>query len=87
MDGNGYGMDGSGSWVFAALLLGGLVLLILLAVRLSGDSWPRRDRGATTDGSAPVRSAAREILDDRLARGELTPADYQYRLEILREPL
>jgi putative membrane protein len=87
MNGNGYGMDGGGSWVFAALLLVGLGLLLLLAMRLSADPGSRGDKRARTGGKGPGRSAAREILDERLARGELSPAEYRDRLETLHEPL
>ena len=87
MNGDGYGMDGGGSWVFAVFLLVGLGLLVLLAVRSFAGSASRGESAAPTGGKAPGRSAAREILDDRLARGELSPTEYRDRLETLREPL
>lgn len=38
MNGNGYGMNGGESWVFAVFLLVGLGLLVLLAIRLYAGS-------------------------------------------------
>jgi putative membrane protein len=87
VDGNGYGMDGGGSWVFGIFLLVGLGLLVLFAVRSFGASRSSGDAGAPTAGKGPGRSTARGILDGRLARGELTPAEYQDRLATLHEPL
>ena len=60
--------------LFGLLLLGGLVvgvvLLVVWAVRLSGSS-------ATVIPKAIVSSrTAREILDDRYARGEITREQY-----------
>ncbi len=85
MNGNGYGMDGAGSWVFAVLLLVGLGLLVLLAVRLYAGSASRGEMVASADLKTPGRGAARKILDERLARGELSPTEYRDRLETLRE--
>ncbi|MHB1567942.1 MAG: SHOCT domain-containing protein [Solirubrobacteraceae bacterium] len=68
----------TGSWIFSILatiiILGLIVGLIVWAVS------PRGDRG----GSAPTTGeSAREILDRRLASGELTVEQY----EQLREAL
>ena len=87
MNRNGYGMDGGGSWVFAVLLLVGLGLLVLLAVRSFRASRSGGEVGVPTPGKAPARSTARGILDERLARGELSPTEYRDRLETLHEPL
>jgi putative membrane protein len=87
MNGNGYGMDGGGSWVFAIFLLVGLGLLVLLAVRSFGASRSGGEVSALAPGKAPGRSTARGILDERLARGELSPTEYRDRLETLHEPL
>ncbi len=87
MNGNGYGMDDGWSWVFAVFLLVGLALLVLLAVRLFAGSAARSEMVGSAGGKTPGRSAARKILDDRLARGELSPTEYRDRLETLHEPL
>ena len=87
MIGNGYGMHGGGSLIFAIFLLVGLGLLVLLAVRSFGASRTRGDVHAPTAQKGPGRSTARVILDDRLARGELSPTEYRDRLETLHEPL
>ena len=87
MNVNGYGMHGGGSWVFAILLLVGVGLLIYLAVRSLGASRARDQvRPPAADGG-PARSTARGILDERLARGELSPTEYRDRLETLHERL
>jgi putative membrane protein len=83
MNGNGYGMGGGGTWVFAIVLLLGLGLLVLLAVRWFGESRTRTDVPAAGKTLGP--SAARGILDERLARGELSPTEYRDRLETLHE--
>ncbi len=86
MNGNGYGMGGGGSWVYAVFLLVGLGLLVLLAVRSFGASRSGGEVSAPAPGKAPGRSTARGILDERLARGELSPTEYRDRLETLHEP-
>ena len=73
----GNGMGGMGwSWLFGALLLLGLTLLVVVAVRgLRG----RTSRGGpTAAGDQPSgRSQARNILDERYARGELSSEEYR----------
>jgi putative membrane protein len=54
--------------LLAGLLLAGLGVLVVVALRLGG-------RGR--------RSAARQILDERFARGELTTEEYAERLRAL----
>ena len=87
MYGNGYGMHGGGSWVFVIFLLVGVGLLVYLAVRSFGPSQTRDDVRPPTSGTSPGRSTARGILDERLARGELSPTEYRDRLETLHERL
>lgn len=87
MYGNGYGMHGGGSWVFAIFLLVGVGLLLYLAVRSLGASRTREHVRPPTADEGPARSTARGILDERLARGELSPTEYRDRLETLHERL
>jgi putative membrane protein len=65
-------------WLFMALLLGGLVLLVVLLVRvLAGGTG-----GPVTGGEAGQRRA-RQILAERYARGEISTEEYQARLRAL----
>lgn len=88
MIGSGYGMGWG--WLFGLLMLLGLVLLVVVAVRaLGGGIW--RDTSARDIGPGageshqPARTRAREILDERYARGELNTDEYRDRLEALGE--
>lgn len=72
-------------WLFGVLLLVGLVLLIGLGVRALGGGISR-DVAADRPSAPPAgRSPAREILEERYARGELTTQEYQQRLGVLGE--
>lgn len=80
---NGFGMGGAwGSWLFGLLLLVGIGLLGVVAVRALGGG-VRRGPGA--DVPPPGRSGARAILDERYARGELSAAEYHERRQTLDE--
>lgn len=84
----GWGMGGGWGLLFGVLLLAGLVLLIVLLVRAFGGGF-RRDRnaplpsGSAGPESGPVR--ARQILQERYARGEIDTEEYQDRLRNLGE--
>ena len=81
MMGNGFGVGGMwGFWLFGLLLLVGLVLLVVLAVRAFGGGISPR-AGDRPQG----HSRAREILDERYARGELSTEEYRERLQALAE--
>jgi putative membrane protein len=62
-------------WVWPVLVVLGLAVLAGLAYGLL-----RGERGR----SRPTRATAREILDERFARGEIEPEDYRQRIETLR---
>lgn len=84
----GWGMGGGWGLLFGVLLLAGLVLLIVLLVRaLSGgirqDRNPPPPSGSAGPESGPVR--ARQILQERYARGEIDTEEYQERLRNLGE--
>ncbi len=83
------GFDGgmSSMWLFALLALAGITLLVILVVRLLGGGLNRgrpTDDGVHGDGT-PGRSRARQLLDERFARGELTVEDYREHLRVLGE--
>ncbi|AEA28923.1 Protein of unknown function DUF2078, membrane (plasmid) [Pseudonocardia dioxanivorans CB1190] len=65
-------------WIWPVLVLIGLVLLGYLAYRLTQN----RRTGA---GTAPVAgpASARQILDERYARGEIDDEDYRKRRDEL----
>jgi putative membrane protein len=68
------------TWLFSLILITGVALLIVLAVRMLGGGI-RDDRAATA-----ARDAARRILDERFARGELTTEEYRERRRTLEDP-
>lgn len=76
--GGGFGMGWM--WLWWLLLLVGVVVVVVgltLAWR-SGD----RSRGA---GTARGPSSAREVLDERFARGEIDEEEYRARRRVLDE--
>lgn len=83
MWGNGYNM--SWGWLVGLLMLVAVTLLVVWIVRAFAGG---TDRGGTRGGE-PVargqdeRSQARQILDDRFAKGELSETDYRERLKVL----
>ncbi|MDY7555341.1 MULTISPECIES: SHOCT domain-containing protein [unclassified Cryobacterium] len=87
MWGNGYNMGAAGwVWPIGLLLLVGIVLLVIWAVRASAGG---ANRGRRDDSSADSRprgpSAARQVLDERFAKGELNAEEYRERLKVLGE--
>ena len=82
MWGNGFGM-GSG-WLFGALTIVGVVLLVMVPVRMFRGS--RRDHGMSTVESPTVPGGdktPRQILDERYAAGDLRTEEYNDRLRVL----
>ncbi len=72
--GGGFGM-GAG-WLFGLLLLAGVVTLIVVGVRfVRGGTGDSAARPSTVDRSA----GARQIVEERYARGELSTEEYQER--------
>lgn len=73
----GSGMGMGWGWLFWLLMVVGVILLVVVAVRALG--------GGVTGGAGvrrpPARSRARELLDERYARGELTTEEYRERLQ------
>lgn len=64
-------------WVFLVVLIVGVVLLVIALTRGRG--------GGKAERQPTGRSRAREILDERYARGELDTAEYQERLQQMGE--
>jgi uncharacterized membrane protein len=65
-------------WIFMGL---GMLILVVLIVALI--VWIMSQRGKPDGGQPPPRMSAREVLDHRLASGEVTPDQY----DLLREKL
>ena len=85
----GYGNGMWWMWVWVPLLLIGIALLVLLAVRMFGGGYRGGfgHGGPEGPGGPPPmgRSRARQILDERFAKGELTPDQYREHLRVLGE--
>ena len=85
----GYGQGMVWIWLWALLLLIGIALLVLLAVWVFGGGVRNGYGPPGPQGqSGPPRaggSRAREILDERFARGELTADQYRQQLKVLGE--
>jgi putative membrane protein len=71
-----YGAGWGWGWFFGALLLVGLVLLVVVAVRLLGS-------GVRQEAPRADRDQARHLLDERYARGEFDTEEYQARRRVL----
>ena len=85
----GYGQGMGWMWLWVPLLLIGIALLVLLAVRVAGGGirggygpgTQREPGGQASTG----RSRARQILDERFVKGELTADQYLEQLKVLGE--
>jgi putative membrane protein len=76
-------------WLWGLLLIIGIVLLVLLAVRVTvGGIRSGYGTGGTDGPGGPPpggEGRAREILDERFAKGELTADQYREQLKVLGE--
>ena len=83
---NGSGMGGMGlMWIFGLLVLVGVIMLIVVLVKaLSGRS-PNTTVPDNSRGPGAGGGRAREILEERYARGELSTEEYRERLRTLEE--
>ena len=79
----GFGTGMSWMWLFWLLLVVGVVLVAVVAVRVVGGGLTGGNRGAQR--RQPEPSGARQLLDERYARGELTTEEYRERLRVLGE--
>jgi uncharacterized membrane protein len=71
---------GTGSWIFS--ILGTLIILGLIVGLIAWAVSARSDRGSS---AAATGESAREILDRRLASGELTAPEYKQFREDLND--
>ena len=76
--GGGFGMGWM--WVWWLLITLGVIALVVGLVRAGGS------RGSGGGGTSGRRSSAREILDERFARGEIDEQEYRARRRELDEP-
>ena len=82
----GYGQGMGWMWLWSLLLLIGIALLVWLVVLVStGGVRSRHGQGPDGRYFPTGRDTARQILDERFARGELTADEYRERLRILNE--
>lgn len=79
--GNGMGMGWM--WLFWLLVIAGIVVLVVVAVRAIGGGVSRTD--GRTGATSQDRSGARQVLDERYARGEIGTEEYRERLRELGE--
>ncbi|MDR6436692.1 putative membrane protein [Paenarthrobacter nicotinovorans] len=79
----GYGQGMVSMWLWVPLLLVGIALLVLLAVRVLGGGYVSSGPQGSGDPPPVKRSSARQILDDRFAKGELTAEQYREYLNVL----
>jgi putative membrane protein len=80
----GYGGNMGWSWLFGLLLVIGIVLLVVVAVRAFSRGG-NRGGGPGTTGPVPRPSRARQILDQRYAKRELTAEQYREQVQVLGE--
>ncbi len=84
MIGNGIAR-GSGMFFFGLLMLAGLILLVVVAVRVVGGGVGVGGSDGSNRSQDPVESQAKRLLDERYARGELSTQEYQERLSVLEQ--
>ena len=78
------GWTGPAIWLWPVVLLAGLVLVVVGMVLLRRS--PRvTPPGPGAGGAARQASSAQEILEERLARGEIDVAEYERRAAALDE--
>ena len=81
-NGYGYGMGTGGAWLMGLLLLAGIIVVVVVVVlALNGHLGHRGATPPANLATGPVpTSAARAILYDRYARGEIGTDEYAERL-------
>jgi putative membrane protein len=77
MNGNDGGMmDGGGAWVMLFLGLGLVALVVAVVIWMVRTTGPQTYGGGAAGPSVPPSTTARDVLDLRLARGEISPEEY-----------
>ena len=78
--------DGSGWWMAVIMLVSGLVIIAVIVWGVVTTTRSHQTAAAPTlAGGAPIReSSARQILDERFARGEIDAAEYEERRRLLQ---
>jgi putative membrane protein len=66
--------------VWSLVWIGFLIVLVWAVVE-----WARRSPQQPQSPQQPPRKSARELLDERLATGEIDPDEYQHRREALEQ--
>lgn len=86
MWGNGYNNMAWG-WPLGLLISVVIIVLVIWAVRAIAGGTNREGRRGDAAGASPKggRSQARQILDDRFARGEPDATEYRERLKVLED--
>lgn len=91
--GNWNGMGGGyGWWMFMTIMMivfwGGLIWFAVTVVRRPNNTSHTAGSGTVTPSATNnvARKTAQEILDTRLARGEIELDDYRQRLQALQSP-
>ncbi|TFC08155.1 SHOCT domain-containing protein [Cryobacterium sp. MDB1-18-2] len=84
----GNGINMAWGWPFGLLVIVGIVLLVIWAVRSGGGSAQRNGQQAASmpDVGAAQPSKARLILDERFAAGDLSAEQYREQLKVLGIP-
>lgn len=77
-------------WGFGLMALVGVAILVYIVIRLStknGQSGPSSPavQASPAVPASPDLTSARKILDERFARGELTPEQYREQIRVLAE--
>ncbi|QCU79124.1 SHOCT domain-containing protein [Citricoccus sp. SGAir0253] len=80
-DGMGWGMGWA--WLFWILMIVGVVVLVTLLVLVVSRGGPGRQDGPRTPPAGAAPSRAREILEERYARGEISAEEFQERRRLL----
>ena len=78
--------DGSGWWMAVIMIVFGLLIIGVIVWAVATTT--RAHHGAPApplSGAAPIReSSARQILDERFARGEIDATEYEERRRLLQ---
>jgi putative membrane protein len=71
-------MMGQGEWGAGSWLMMSVLMLIVLALLVGATAWL-----LTRRRESPAARSARQILDERLARGDITEDEYRRRCDLM----